>query len=186
MPCFRDQIAVRLQRSSGILLHLTSLPSRFGIGDLGAESRHVADALADAKQRVWCVLPFGPPGPFNSPYQSCSAFAGSPLLISPDELVAHGYLTNKDLRDAPRFPANRVDYAEVARYKNKLLHRAFLAFRHARRREIDSVMESELAESAEFAKTLQVFNRCRRMTSSRLSSLFSESRSIICPPTMPQ
>jgi len=129
---------VKLQRSSGILLHLTSLPGPFGIGDLGPESRHFADALADARQRVWCVLPFGPPGPFNSPYQSCSAFAGSPLLISSDELVERGYLTKKDLRDAPPFPANCVDYAPVARYKNNLLHRAFLAF-------------SESQESREFA-----------------------------------
>jgi 4-alpha-glucanotransferase len=119
---------VRLQRSSGILLHLTSLPGRFGVGDLGPESRYFADALADAKQRVWCVLPFGPPGPFNSPYQSCSAFAGSPLLISPDELVERGYLAKKDLRDAPGFPAGRVDYTTVTRYKNKVLRRAFLAF----------------------------------------------------------
>jgi len=129
---------VKLQRSNGILLHLTSLPGRFGIGDLGPESRHFVDALADARQRVWCVLPFGPPGPFDSPYQSCSAFAGSPLLISPDELVERGYLTKKDLRDTPSFSANCVEYARVARYKNKLLHRAFLAF-------------SESNESREFA-----------------------------------
>jgi len=119
---------VKLQRSSGILLHLTSLPGRFGVGDLGPESRDFADALAEAKQRVWCILPFGPPGPFNSPYQSCSAFAGSPLAISPEELVERGYLSKKDLQDAPRFPAGRVDYPGVTRYKNKLLRRAFLAF----------------------------------------------------------
>lgn len=119
---------MKLQRSSGVLLHLTSLPGRFGVGDLGPESRRFADALADARQRVWCVLPFGPPGPFNSPYQSCSAFAGSPLLISPDELVAQGYLSSRDLRGAPRFPAARVAYPAVARYKEGLLRRAFLAF----------------------------------------------------------
>jgi len=119
---------VKLQRSSGVLLHLTSLPGRFGVGDLGAEGRSYADALADARQRVWCILPFGPPGPFNSPYQSCSAFAGSPLLISPDELVAHGYLSSKDLRSVPRFPAARVAYPAVTRYKQGLLRRAFLAF----------------------------------------------------------
>jgi len=119
---------VKLERSSGILLHPTSLPGPFGVGDLGAEGRHFADALAAARQRVWCVLPFGPPGPFNSPYQSCSAFAGSPLLISPDELLAHGYLTKQDLRNAPAFTVGRVNYPAATRFKNKLLRRAFLGF----------------------------------------------------------
>ncbi len=111
-----------------MLLHLTSLPSRFGIGDLGEGAREFADRLAEAKQGVWCILPFGPPGPFNSPYQSCSAFAGSPLLLSPDELVAVGYLSKKDLTGAPKFPASRVDYAAVAKYKNALSRLAFAGF----------------------------------------------------------
>lgn len=118
---------MKLQRVSGVLLHLTSLPGRFGIGDLG-EARDFADLLADAKQRVWCILPFGPPGPFNSPYQSCSAFAGSPLLLSPAELVSAGYLSKKELNDAPKFPRDRVDYVAVAKYKYAMLRRAFQAF----------------------------------------------------------
>jgi len=119
---------VKFERASGVLLHLTSLPGRFGIGDLGEEALNFADLLADAKQRVWCILPFGPPGPFNSPYQSCSAFAGSALLLSPDELVAAGYLSKKELSGAPKFPKDRVDYVRVTRYKNALLRRAFQAF----------------------------------------------------------
>lgn len=123
---------MKLQRASGALLHLTSLPGRFGIGDLGEGARDFVDRLAGAKQSVWCILPFGPPGPFNSPYQSCSAFAGSPLLLSPDELVDAGYLSKKDLAGAPKFPANRVDYVAVSKYKNALLRRAFAGFAETR------------------------------------------------------
>ena len=84
---------MKIGRSSGILLHVTSLPGRYGIGDLGEESRWFVDCLAEAKQKLWCVLPLGPTGPENSPYQSRSAFAGNPLLISPQKLERHGYLS---------------------------------------------------------------------------------------------
>jgi 4-alpha-glucanotransferase len=132
---------VKLQRASGVLLHLTSLPGRYGIGDLGESARDFADRMADAKQSVWCILPFGPPGPFNSPYQSCSAFAGSPLLLSPDELVAAGYLSKRDLSGAPRFPAGRVDYTAVTKFKTTLLRRAFQAFSETR--EYSAFLEKE-------------------------------------------
>ena len=119
---------MKLERASGILLHLTSLPGHFGIGDLGPESRWFADLLTEAKQKVWSILPFGPPDKFFSPYQSCSAFAGNHLLISPEELVSEGYLAKKDLQGIPKFPANRVDYAAVAKYKDGLLRKSFLGF----------------------------------------------------------
>jgi len=85
-------------RASGILLHPTSLPSRGGIGDFGPSAYAFADFLASARQGLWQVLPLGPLGYGASPYSSTSAFAGNPLLISPDLLVADGLLTPEEAR----------------------------------------------------------------------------------------
>src|SRR5690606_26241676 len=79
-------------RSAGVLLHPTSFPGRYGIGDLGEHAYRFLDFLAESKQSLWQILPLGPTGYGDSPYQSFSAFAGNPLLISPDRLVADGYL----------------------------------------------------------------------------------------------
>ena len=119
---------MKFQRSSGILLHLTSLPGGFGIGDLGPESRWFADVLAEAKQKLWCFLPLGTTGKENSPYQSRSAFAGNPLLISPAELVDEGYLRQRDLRGAPVRNTSLVDYPAVREFKEELLRKAFREF----------------------------------------------------------
>ncbi len=122
-------------RSSGILLHPTSLPGRFGIGDLGPEAYRFVDFLAAAGQRLWQVLPLGPTGYGDSPYQGFSAFAGNPMLLSPEKLVAAGWLAPADLRDPPRFPAASVAYEEVNRYKLGLLRRAYQNFRASGNRE---------------------------------------------------
>ncbi|MFW5942230.1 MAG: 4-alpha-glucanotransferase [Chloroflexota bacterium] len=120
---------MRFPRSSGILLHPTSLPGRFGIGDLGPHAYHFVDFLADSKQTLWQVLPLGPTGYGDSPYQSFSAFAGNPMLISPQQLLEDGYLPQEALQDVPGFPVDRVDYGQVIDYKNQLLDRAFKHFR---------------------------------------------------------
>jgi 4-alpha-glucanotransferase len=101
---------MKFPRAAGILLHPTSLPGRFGIGDLGAEAYRFADFLARAGQRIWQVLPLGPTGYGDSPYQCFSAFAGNPLLISPEKLVEEGVLSPADLDNAPSFPTQFVDY----------------------------------------------------------------------------
>src|SRR5947207_9565938 len=119
---------MKLARSSGILLHPTSLPSRFGIGDLGPECYHFLDFLYEAKQKLWHILPLGPTGPENSPYQCRSTFAGNPLLISPEEMVREGYLRKRDLAAAPNFPSNRIAFGPVISYKFELFRRAFLEF----------------------------------------------------------
>jgi 4-alpha-glucanotransferase len=119
---------VKSGRSSGILLHITSLPGRFGIGDLGPESRRFADFLEEAKQKLWCVLPIGPAGEENSPYRSPSAFAGNTMMISPELLAEQGYVSKKDLRFQPRSPASRVDFQAVRDYKEPLLELAFQGF----------------------------------------------------------
>src|SRR5207244_287249 len=96
-------------RSAGILLHPTSLPGRYGIGDLGPVAHAWVEALARAKQTWWQVLPLGPTGYGDSPYQCFSAFAGNPNLISPDRLVQDGLIAPSDLGGA-QFPAGKVDF----------------------------------------------------------------------------
>src|SRR5579863_5881103 len=108
---------MKFPRSSGILLHPTSLPGRFGIGDLGPESYRFVDFLADAGQRIWQVLPLGPTGYGDSPYQLFSSFAGNPLLISLDRLADDDLLTQEELNQSPAFPADHVDFGNVIRFK---------------------------------------------------------------------
>lgn len=119
---------MELPRSCGILLHLTSLPGRFGVGDLGPEAVAFLDFLAETGQRWWQMLPVGPTGLGHSPYQSPSSFAGSRLLISPERLATEGYLEPKDWADEPDFPADRVDYEAALKSKTRLLRRAFANF----------------------------------------------------------
>ncbi len=116
-------------RMAGILVHPTSLPGPFGIGDLGPEAYAFVDFLAKAGQHLWQTLPLGPTGMFNCPYQSFSSFAGQPLLISPELLVKEGLLTEEDLRDHPDFPEEKVDYVAVEKWKEPLFLKAFEAFK---------------------------------------------------------
>lgn len=115
-------------RWSGILLHPTSLPGRFGIGDLGPQAFHFADWLAEAGQKIWQVLPLGPVGYGESPYQLFSAFAGNPMLISPEKLVERGWLAEADVADVPAFPQDRVEFEHVTPWKARLLRKAFQGF----------------------------------------------------------
>lgn len=119
------------KRGSGILLHFTSLPSAFGVGDLGPWAYRFADFLAESKQRLWQCLPLNPTecefG--NSPYHSTSAFAFNPLLISPELLVHDGFLSREELEPLPVFPQERVDYPAVTAYKKRLFSCAFRRFR---------------------------------------------------------
>jgi 4-alpha-glucanotransferase len=111
-------------RGAGILLHPTSLPGGYGIGDLGAAAYGWVDALVRARQQWWQILPLGPTGYGDSPYQCFSAFAGNPYLVSPDELVKDGLLSRPDLENAA-FPADRVDYGPVIQFKIRLLGEAW-------------------------------------------------------------
>ena len=111
-------------RTSGILLHPTSLPSRFGIGDLGENAYRFIDFLTNSDQQIWQILPIGPTGYGNSPYLSYSALAGNPLLISPALLQQQGLLTEEELRNLPDFPLDQVDFELVIATKMPLLRRA--------------------------------------------------------------
>src|SRR6058998_2661839 len=121
------------ERSSGVLLHLTSLPGPYGNGDLGGEARRFAEDLAAAGQRWWQMLPVGPPGYGNSPYSAQSAFAGNPLFISLEALVEDGLLPRDALDQDPRFSDERVDYSRVIAHRESRLREAFERFRRAPR-----------------------------------------------------
>lgn len=110
-----------MPRTSGVLLHPSSLPGRFGIGDFGPSARWFADALAKMGQRLWQLLPLGPTGYGDSPYQPLSSFAISPLFISPEDLVRDNLLSAQCLSDVPKLPDNSVDYASVIALKRGLL-----------------------------------------------------------------
>ncbi|MBV9609572.1 MAG: 4-alpha-glucanotransferase, partial [Acidobacteria bacterium] len=115
---------MKFPRSSGILLHPTSLPGRFGIGDLGPAASEFVDFLEHAGQKLWQVLPLNPTGYGDSPYQTFSAFAGNPLLISFDELRERGVLNRSDLPRETEFPEDRVDFGAVIPFKYQILKTA--------------------------------------------------------------
>ncbi len=120
---------MRFPRSSGILLHPTSLPGAHGIGELGAEARRFLDFLRDAGQKIWQVLPLGPTGYGDSPYQCFSAFAGNPLLIDLDELVKEELIPGASLPfGADAFTEDAVDYGAVLAWKLPLLEQAAQEF----------------------------------------------------------
>lgn len=109
-------------------MHPTSLPGDFGIGDLGLEALRLVDFLAESQQRYWQILPLGPTGYGDSPYQCFSAFAGNTLMISPELLAEDGLVTADDLAAKPEFPAHKVDFGAVLAWKNQLLAKAYAGF----------------------------------------------------------
>ncbi|MGI8849004.1 MAG: 4-alpha-glucanotransferase [Pyrinomonadaceae bacterium] len=115
-------------RASGILLHPTSLPGKYGIGDLGDEAYKFVDFLAHAKQTYWQILPLGPTGYGDSPYQSFSAFAGNTNLIAPEKLVENGFLTFEETNRKPDFPEGKVDFGKLYDWKNHILSLAYESF----------------------------------------------------------
>ena len=119
---------MKFPRCSGVLLHFTSLPGRFGIGDFGPSAYEFADFLSAAGQKLWQVLPLNPTGYGDSPYQCFSAFAGNPMLLSLERLREQGLLKESDLAHSPAFPEESVDYGPVIAYRTAVLHRAAQAF----------------------------------------------------------
>jgi len=117
-----------IERNSGIILHITSLPGPEGIGTLGQEALRFVDLLHETGQKLWQILPLGPVGYGNSPYQCYSAFAGNPLLIDLQFLVEDGLLSDRDVKKRPSFPLKRVDFQKVEAWKFPLLRKAFEHF----------------------------------------------------------
>jgi 4-alpha-glucanotransferase len=121
---------MKFNRSSGILLHPTSLPGPYGIGDIGTRAHRWIEFLSGAGCGLWQVLPIGPTGYGDSPYQCFSSFAGNPLLISPDALLKDDLLHPDDLYDHPCFPENRVEFGEIIPWKAGVLDRSFIRYQH--------------------------------------------------------
>jgi 4-alpha-glucanotransferase len=120
---------MRYERAAGILLHPTSLPGRFGIGDLGSEVYHFINFLESAGQTLWQVFPLGPTGYGDSPYQCFSAFAGNPNLISPEKLKDKGLLSNEEIPNPPRSDPHSINFGEIINYKKEILQKAFENFK---------------------------------------------------------
>ena len=144
-------------RRSGILLHPTSLPGRFGIGDLGPEAYRFVDWLASAGQTYWQVLPLSPTGYGDSPYQGLSAMAGNPLLISPERLVEAGLLDPADLEAIPALPVERVDYGPTIQLKISLLARALANFQAQAAPQARAALERFCAEQSSWLDDLALF-----------------------------
>jgi 4-alpha-glucanotransferase len=119
---------MNFDRSSGILLHITSLPGEYGIGDMGPSAYHWVDDLVKAGCTYWQLLPLGPTGYGDSPYQCFSAFAGNPYMISPVLLEEDGLLSAEVIADHPAFPDEKVDYGRVISWKLEMLDIAFAEF----------------------------------------------------------
>ena len=132
-------------RASGVLVHVTSLPSPYGIGDVGPTAVAWIDRLHEAGQGWWQALPLGPTGYGDSPYQALSSFAGNTLLISPDWLVEDGLLRSSDCA-GHSFPTTAVDFDAVRRFKYGLLRLAWKNFSAARHTELDAAFQQKLRE----------------------------------------
>lgn len=115
-------------RSSGILLHPTSFPGPYGIGDLGPEAFSFIDFLSRSGSKLWQVLPLGPTGYGDSPYQCFSAFAGNPYLVSPEKLIDLGLLKTTDMVDMPTWDPEKIDFGEIYKWKPALLQKSFAHF----------------------------------------------------------
>jgi len=121
---------MKFERSAGILLHPTSLPGKYGIGDLGEDAFKFVDFLEKAGQKLWQVFPLGPTGYGDSPYQCFSAFAGNPNLVSPDKLMDDDLLRDHDIHNIPKHNPTSIDYGEIIEYKKILLKKSFINFKH--------------------------------------------------------
>ena len=127
----------RYERKAGILLHPTSLPSKYGVGDFGREAYRFLDFLAEAGQKIWQILPLSPVGHGYSPYQSISAFAGNIMLIDLEDLVARGWLTERDIFLPYEANSSFIDFERVKQFKKTMLEKAFRAFRRTRADDAD-------------------------------------------------
>ena len=148
---------MRFSRAAGVLLHPTSLPGGYGIGDLGDAAYRFVDFLVKSGQSHWQVLPLGPTGYGDSPYACFSALAGNPLLIDLDDLAAAGDIDASELRQAPNFPTDQVDFGAVISFKMAMLNRAARRFREHASAERRADFERFCAENAYWLEDYVLF-----------------------------
>jgi 4-alpha-glucanotransferase len=151
LPPFRPEY-----RASGLLLHVTSLPSLYGIGDVGPTALSWIDRLAQAGQSWWQMLPLGPTGYGNSPYQSLSAFAGNELFISPDWMIEDELLRASDCQ-ASGFSPDKVDYSAVIPFKHGLLEKAWANFSAGVRADLRPAYEKFRNDQAHWLEDYALF-----------------------------
>ncbi len=152
-------------RAGGVLLHPTSLPSKYGIGDFGVEAYKFVDFLVEARQTYWQILPLGATGYGDSPYQCFSAFAGNTSLVSPEKIVEDGFLIDKEIDEKPKFPAGRVDYGAVQDYKKPLLEKAFARFKQTGDRNIIDAFHRFCDENAFWLEDYALFRAAKNARS---------------------
>lgn len=148
-------------RVSGILLHPTSLPSPYGIGDLWKEAYSFIDFLEGSGQHLWQILPLTPTGFGDSPYQSFSAFAGQPLLVSPEHLVELGLLRVEDLDDCPVGTGDRVDYGYIIPWKTKILRMAAGRFEKVARTELRNEYQKFVSANLFWLEDYALYMSCK-------------------------
>ncbi len=148
---------MKFERSSGILLHPSSLPGPYGIGDIGPQAHRWIDFLAKTRCSLWQVLPLGPTGYGDSPYQCFSAFAGNPYLISPEALITQNLLLAEDLADRPNLPADRINYGSVIFWKLKVLNRAYYRFKSLQSSHLQESYERFKSDHAEWLNDFALF-----------------------------
>jgi 4-alpha-glucanotransferase len=150
-----------LNRSSGILLHISSLPGKYGIGDMGEYASRWVDFLDQAGVEYWQILPLNPTGYGNSPYQGLSAFAGNPLFIDPQGLYKVGLLEQSALRQAPRFSSQKVDFHKVITWKNGILREAFRTFKGSGERRLKRAFSTYKKANAFWLEDFTLFMALR-------------------------
>ena len=148
---------MNFERASGVLLHPTSFPGPYGIGDLGREAYLFVDFLRQTGQKLWQILPLTPTGYGDSPYAAFSAFAGNPLLISPDILMQQGLLEPEDLQNLPDFTPGRVDYGPLIEWKMGLLRRSYNRFKAGSYPQVRSELSLFEAENANWLEDYALF-----------------------------
>jgi len=144
-------------RASGILLHPTSLPGRFGIGDLGPAAHRFADFLVASGQSLWQVLPLGPTGYGDSPYACYSAFAGNTLLVSPEKLLDEGLLDQEELDEIQALPPDSVDFGRAHKIKEDLLVKAFRSYQSTTDTEFRSEFETFSEQNSSWLNDYALF-----------------------------